>query len=495
MKLNQVLKRFGGRRRLWRTHSCVPCPHSWGHNLLGVCILSLFALFSSFANAADIRLPAFTHQVLPNGVTVDLMPKPGVPLVGFRILINGGAEAEPANLAGLSSITAQLLRKGTSKRTADQFSDELDFLGGTFQTPEATQSPASVIAAEFLKKDFDRGLDLVSDAVLHPTFPEAEVAKLLSQRIDAAKSAKDNPQSAIGLYFASFFFGPNHPYGRVADEASLSRMHRDDIVAFHKSNYCGKNLIVIVTGDFDSTAAAAKIREAFGSVPAGGSFAPTKSPSTPVGARMLLVDKPDATQTYFYIAQPGIDRTSPDRVKLMLVNLVFGGRFTSLLNEALRVKSGLTYGASSIVQQPRVPGATIIASFTKTETTEKAIDMALDVLKQLADKGLTADQLSSSKAYMKGTFPPQRLETTDQLATVLGDLDIYHLGKGDIDDLFSRIDAVTLEDANAIARKYYQSNNLTFVLIGNAAKIRDSVKKYAPNMTEISISKPGFSAD
>jgi len=179
----------------------------------------------------------------------------------------------------------------------------------------------------------------------------------------------------------------------------------------------------------------------------------------------------------------------------MLVNLVFGGRFTSLLNEALRVKSGLTYGATSIVQQPRIPGATIIASFTKTETTEKAIDMALEVLKQLADKGLTPDQLSSSKAYMKGTFPPQRLETTDQLATVLGDMAIYKLGKGDIDDLFSRIDAVTLDEANATTRKYYQSSNLTFVLIGNAAKIRDLVKKYAPKMTEISIAKPGFGAD
>jgi zinc protease len=457
--------------------------------------LVLIALVSTAAFAAEIRLPAFTRQTLPNGVIVDLMPKAGVPLVGFRVLINGGAEAEPANLPGLATVTAQLLRKGAGKRSADQFSEELDFLGGTFQTPEATQSPASVITGEFLKKDFDRGLDLVSDAVLHPTFPDAEVRKLLAQRIDAAKSAKDNPQSAIGLYFASFFFGPNHPYGRVADENSLSKIARDDIAAFHARNYCGKNLIVIVTGDFDSAEAASKIRAAFGSVAAGEAFTTAKPPVSPAGPRLLLVDKPDATQTYFYIAQPGIDRTNPERVKLMLVNLVFGGRFTSLLNEALRVKSGLTYGASSIVQQPRIPGATLMASFTKTETTQKAIDMALDVLKQLRDQGLTADQLSSSKAYMKGTFPPQRLETTDQVASVLGDMAIYNLGKGDIDDLFSRIDAVSLGEANATARKYFQNSNLTFVLVGNAAKIRDEVKKYAPKMTEIPISRPGFSAE
>ena len=269
--------------------------------------LAVAALLASAAFAADVRLPPFTRQVLANGVTVELMPKPGVPLVGFRILINGGAEAEPANLAGVASVTAQLLRKGTAKRSADRFSEELDFLGGTFQSPEAAQSPASVIAAEFLKKDFDRGLDLVSDAVLHPSFPEAEVAKLLSQRVDAAKSAKDNPQSAIGLYFAAFFFGPGHPYGRVADENSLARIHRDDIAAFHARNYCGKNLVVIVTGDFDANEAASKVRTAFGNTPAGEAFTEAKAPVVSGGPRLLLVDKPDATQTYFYIAQPGID--------------------------------------------------------------------------------------------------------------------------------------------------------------------------------------------
>jgi zinc protease len=457
--------------------------------------LALILVLAGAAVFGEVRLPPFTRQTLPNGVTVELMPRPGVPLVGFRVLVNGGAEAEPANLSGLAGITVQLLRKGTAKRTADQFSEELDFLGGSFQTPEATQSPASVVTAEFLKKDFDRGLDLVSDAVLHASFPEPEVRKLLAQRIDTAKSTKDNPQAAIGLYFAAFFFGSAHPYGRVPDESTLSRIQRQDIVDFHARNYCGRNLVVIVSGDFEPAAVTEKIREAFGGVSPGEVLKPVKAPSIPGATRLLLIDKPDATQTYFYIGQPGIDRTSPDRVKLMLVNLLFGGRFTSLLNEELRVKSGLTYGATSIVQQPRTPGATIIASYTKTETTEKTIDMALDVLKRMREQGITADQLASAKAYLKGTFPPQRLETTDQIASILGDIAIYHLGKDDIDDLFSRIDAVSLEDANSIARNYYRDSNLTFVLLGNASKIRDAAKKYAPKMVEVPITKPGFAAD
>ena len=444
---------------------------------------------------SQVKLPPYSRQVLPNGVVVDLMARPGVPLVGFRILVKGGGESDPADRAGLASVTAQLLRKGTSKRSADQFSEELDFLGGTFQAGEGFGiSSATTISAEFLKKDFDRGLDLLTDAVSRPTFPEAEVRKLVAQRVDAAKSLKDNPQGAIGSYFQSFFFGASHPYGHPADEITLARIGRQDVVGYHQSTYCGRNMVVIVTGDFDPAVAGPKIAEAFGGAAAGTAFAwPAAAPFRSGGE--LLVDKPDATQTYFYIGQPGVDRKNPDRVTLQLVNTLFGGRFTSMLNEELRVNSGLTYGANCQVQEPRLRGSIVITTFTKTETTAKAIDMALDVLKRLGEKGIGAEQLASVKAYVKGTYPPARLQTADQLAVILGDLELYGLGRDEVDDLFARIDAVTLEQANAAARKYYKPDHLTFVLLGNAAKIREAAGKYAPKVVEVAVSKPGLGGE
>lgn len=451
------------------------------------------AAISCVGLVGQVKLPPFTRQVLPNGVTMILVPRTGVPLVQFRVLVKGGSEAEPTNLAGLAGVTAQLLRRGTSKRTADQFSEELDFLGGSFAGNDAPQSPVTNVFGEFLKKDFDQGLDLMSDAILRPTFPEVEVNKTLSRAVDNAKSAKDQAQAAIGSYFQALYFGPSHPYGHPADQITLAKIQRQDIVEFHKRNYCGRNMIVIASGDFDASTAEAKIREAFGGVAAGTAHEWAK-PAAPVAStRLLLVDKPDATQTYFYIGQPGIDRKDPDRVKLMLINTLFGGRFTSMLNEALRVQSGLTYGASCQLQQSRLPGAIVINTYTKTETTTKAIDMALDVLKQLNEKGVTVEQLSSVKAYIKGTFPTQRLETTDQIASVLADMEVYGLGREEVDDFFSKIDSISLADANAAARKYYKRDNLTFVLVGNAAKIRDQVTKYAPKVTEIPITKAGYS--
>jgi len=235
------------------------------------------------------------------------------------------------------------------------------------------------------------------------------------------------------------------------------------------------------------------VAETFGTVPAGNGFQFIANAAVPrpAGTRVLLVDKPDATQTYFTIAQPGVRRSTPDRVPLILVNTLFGGRFTSMINNALRVESGLTYGASSRVQMGRLDGAIEINTYTKTETTEKAIDMALAVLKSLGDKGITADQLASVKAYVKGEYPTRTIQTADQVATLLGEMELYGLGRDDVDQYFARIDAVTLEQANAVARKYYRTDNLTFVLLGNAAQIRDVAKKYGP-LVEKQAKAPGW---
>jgi zinc protease len=441
---------------------------------------------------AQVKLPPYTREVLTNGTVVYFVQRTALPLVSFRVLVKGGPESEPVGMAGLSAVTAELLRRGARGSTATQFAEELDGLGGSFLVNEDEQSTA--ITAEYLKKDFDAGLKMVADAVLHPSFPPEEVRKTLARRGDQLKAGKDNPNMAIASYFGSFFFGGGHPYGRVADEASIDRIRRDDIIAYHDRMYVGRNLIVIVAGDFEQTTAKARVADTFGAAPAGVAYtwAPDQQPRVNGGPRVLLIDKPDATQTYFMIGQPGVRRSTPDRIPLTLVNLLFGGRFTSMLNEALRVHSGLTYGASCRVEMARLTGGISISTYTKTETTERAIDMALDVLKQLPEHGLTADQLASAKMSLKGMYPPEHLQTADQIATTLGEMEIFELGRDEVDQFFQRVDAVTLEQANNVASRYYRSANLTFVLLGNAAKIRGVAAKYSASVVERSVKQAGW---
>lgn len=441
---------------------------------------------------AQVKLPPYTTQKLENGVTVILCVKRDVPMLAMRAIARGGDEADPKGTAGMGGLVVELLQRGTKTRTAEQFASELDFLGASWRGQTGPQSFS--VAVEALSSNASKAMELMADAIGAPAFAEAEFKRALAQRIDGAKAAKDNPQQAIARYFPSFFYGPSHPYGQVEDELSLAKITRDAVVAHHARMFAGRNVTVVVVGDFEQDQMAGLVRKSFGGLAAGSEYEWIKEPGLPrrESARLLLVDKPDATQTYFSIAQPGITRTHPDRVALEIVNTLFGGRFTSMLNDELRVNTGLTYGAGSDVNEDRLTGAIEISTFTKTETTVEAMDLALAVLRRLRDKGLDAEMLASAKAYTKGMYPTRALETHGQIAGVLANLHLFGLNKGEIDDYFSRIDALTVERVNEVARKYYRDENLQFCLVGAASKIQDKVKKYAPKMKVMAITEPGF---
>jgi zinc protease len=455
---------------------------------------ALMFVIAAASLSAQVRLPDYTHEVLGNGAVVDVVTRRGVPLVSLEVVIKGGAESDPAGKGGLASVTADLLRRGTRARTADQFSDEVDFMGARFSTSVTPQ--ATVVSAQFLAKDTERALELIVDALVGPVFPETEVNKALAERIENAKALKDEPAAASSAYFQGFFFGPRHPYAHRADgdELTLASISRADITGYHARMYAGRNIIVVAAGDFESGKMMPQLARAFGRTPAGTAYEWRKEPlpARSDAPRLLLVDKPGSAQTYFRIGKPGITRTHPDRVPIWLVDTLFGGRFTSMLNEELRVNSGLTYGANSWVDGNRLTGRIAFFSYTRTEDTAKAIDLALDVVKRLREKGITAEQLASTKSFVEGQYPTERLETSGQIAAMLSDLELFGLGRDEVDQLFARVDAVTLDQANAVAKRYFGAGDLVFTLVGDAAKIRESVRKYAPSVVEKPLAQPGF---
>jgi zinc protease len=441
--------------------------------------------------AQGLRMPPHEKVVLKNGLTVLLLEKHGVPLVDISTIVKAGAVIDPAGQEGLATVTAELLRKGTKTRTAQQFSADLDYIGGTFDG-EAT-SDYTVINAEFLTKDLARGLELYSDALLHPTFPEDETTKLLAQSADAIRAAKDDPQAVMFAYYDGYLYG-THPYGRPAsgDEISLTKIRRDNVAKFYEANYTPSNTIIAIAGEFNIDEMKSKLEQTFGAWPARTVKSEAIPPVTPAKSkRLLLVDKPDASQVYFAIGNTGVSATDPDRAAIRVVNTIFGGRFTSELNEALRVESGYTYGAESFFDDRKMPGPFAIFSFTKNETTTPAIDLALQVLAKLHKDGVTEEQLKSAKSYIKGQFPPN-IETSRQLARIVASHEFYGLGDDEINQLDARVDAVTPEIARQVIQKHFPAENLVFVLIGKASAVGPAVKKYAPTQDTRPISDPGF---
>jgi zinc protease len=454
-------------------------------------LILLVLVFPAALLAQSIHIPPHERVVFKNGLTVLFLEKHGVPIVNFAALVKTGAAGDPLGEEGLASITAQLLRKGTQKRTAQQFAADADFTGGSVEADASADF--SSVSGEFLNKDLARGLDLFSDALLHPVFPQPEVDKLLAQSLDGVRAAKDEARSVLGTYYNAYLFNGNG-YGRTSDgdEISLTKIHRDAIVKFYESYYAPGNIILAVTGDFQTADMKQKLEEVFGPWPSK-PVAAVRIPALPPvkGKKLLLVDKPDATQTYFAIGNVATAAGDPDRVAIRLVNTVFGGRFTSLLNEALRVESGLTYGAMSAFDPRKAPGPFGIYSYTKNESTVQAIDMALQVLQKLHKQGITADELASAKSYIKGQFPPS-IETSKQLAQIIALNEFHGLDDREINDLEARLDAVTPAIAQQVIQKHFPTDNLVFTLIGKRSEVAAGVQKYAEKQDARVISEPGF---
>ncbi len=214
-------------------------------------LLCAIGLTAGNAAAQGIHLPPHEKIVLKNGMTVLLIEKRGVPIVSFSAIVKAGTTADPAGKEGLADITSGLLRKGTKQRTAQQFATEVDFTGGSFSA--SADPDFTTVSGEFLTKDLARGLDLFSDAILHPTFPKEETDKALTQQRDGIKAEKDEAQAVLNIYFAGYLYGASS-YGRpeAGDEVSVQNINRDDILKFYETHYTPGNTILAVAGEFNS---------------------------------------------------------------------------------------------------------------------------------------------------------------------------------------------------------------------------------------------------
>ena len=206
--------------------------------------------------------------------------------------------------------------------------------------------------------------------------------------------------------------------------------------------------------------------------------------------RVLLVNKSDATETQFYIGGKGVKRSDPDYTAIQVVNTVLGGRFTSWLNDELRVNRGLTYGAQSFFMARKQGGLFLTASYTRTAKTEEALDVALEVLDRLYTQGIDANLLKSAQNYIKGQYPPN-FETAGSLASLLTDMFVYGFDESYINDFQKNVDGLTVASVKEIVRRHFPKDNFQFVLIGQAEAIRDIAAKYG-EVTEKEIQAEGF---
>lgn len=439
---------------------------------------------------ANIRFPDFVKQILPNGLTLLLWEDHRLPLLSFEILLKIGAVLDPPHKEGLSAITLSLLRKGAGSRTAHQFAEALDYVGGRFGVEPQLEN--GLLSLEVLSADQALALDLLADCLRQPAFPPQEFEKKIQQAIAGWRQAKDNPGNVMENYFNSFLFA-GHAYGRseLGHETSLANLSRSDVLDFYERYYAPDRLILAVAGDFSTPDMIAQIQERFGDWSSLRDLLPQLEPAENVrGARVLLVDKPDEQQTYFCLGNIGIAVNNPDHVAVDVVEIVLGGRFASWLNSALRVQDGLTYGAMAFTNRHCLPGAFIIASDSQVRSVPRALAICLEQLRRLHQEGIDAETLQATKNFIRGQYPTT-LETLDQVAGLACDLEFYGTGPAMINTYVDKLEALTVAEVNRVAQMYFPQDQLACVLAGPAKKLRKIAATYGP-VEEIKMSDPGF---
>lgn len=455
-------------------------------------LLLLLTMIAGLAWSADVTLPDYERVVLDNGTVLLLSEKHEVPLIGLRAVVRGGSVADPAAKAGLAELLSTVMQKGAGARGAAEFAAASAGVGGRLSVSADVETVA--VSAEFLSRDAELMIELVADVLMRPTLATEEFDKERGRAISLINAAKDSDPNELMSYYANGFLFGEHPYGSptIGSETSLADIEHEDLLQHYEDHFGGDRLIISVVGDFDLVAMKARLSAAFAAwAPAAASPPVLVSPEKAPGARVLLVDKPGATQTYFWIGNVAVDINYPRRAELDLANRVFGGTFTSMLMTELRVNSGLTYTARSVINRLSEPGSVTIRSFTETGTTIEAIDLAIGVLGRLHDKGVSDERVASARALILGQFPT-RLETASALANTFAFLEQHGLDRAYIDDYGSALGAAAAESIDlTIGEVYPGRDDLVFVLIGDADAIRGDVAKYG-TVTEMSITEPRF---
>ena len=445
---------------------------------------------SQTVDTGSFSMPAYEQYQLANGMTVYLMPQTEVPLITVSAVVRAGAVKDTTS--GVASMTAKSLLLGANGKSKSDIEQMVDFLGASIAADAGKEG--SFIDADFMAKDTEKMLPLVRDLMRAPDFDGGEFDKLRQREIAGLAQEKESPRQVIHRYFDKLVFG-DHPYGNPAsgNSDSLAELTVNQLRAFHKSYYQPQNVAISVVGDFEPGKMKARLDKLFGDWHNGEVIAKQDlaEGQPPVdAAKVLLVNKGDAIETTFLIGGKGISRNNPDYVGLQVVNTILGGRFTSWLNDELRVNAGLTYGARSAFTPYSQGGVFKISTFTKSDTTKEAIDLALKTYARLWQTGIDQPTLDSAKAYVKGQFPP-KFETSAQLAGLLSSMYLYGFDDSFINDFQKNVDGLTLAETQRLVQSYFPQDKLQFVLIGNASKIADIAAEYG-QVKQVEIDAVGF---
>ncbi len=429
--------------------------------------------------AAEVALPAFDRAPLDAGLELVALRAPGPPMARIELVLPAGGALDPPGAAGLADLTARLLPEGAGARDRIQIAERVEALGARLSV--GSGHDAAWIRLTVLRSGVEGALELLGDLALRPTFPEAEVERVLAERAIDLRRELDDPAAVAGRAFVEELFGIDHPYGqpRRGTVESLARLDRDAFVEFHGRVWRPRGATLIVVGDFDPDELRAGAETALGG--AMGEGVPTADVAAPErpGSGTVLVDRPGSAQSVLVCGHVGVPRAHPDYHALETLNHLLGGSFTSRLNQNLRERRGWTYGVRSSFSFRRGPGPFQVATQVETAVSPAALAEIRGELERAAAGPIGEEERALAVHGLTRSLP-LRFETGGQLAGRLREIVIYGLPDDWWTGYAERVEALSVGDLERAAAEHLHPDRLLSVVVGDAATVADGLAEAGP---------------
>jgi zinc protease len=442
------------------------------------------------AQPRSVTFPKPVEQTLANGLRVIVVERTDSPLVSAQLLIKNGGEVDPPELAGLADITANLLTKGTQSRDATRIAEEVESLGGTLDS--GARWDASFATVGVMSAKIAAAMEILADVVRHPTFKSEEVERLRQQYLDNITLALGEPGTIARFVAARVVFGDT-PYGHPirGTSESLTRITGADIAKMHTRYYRPDNAILVFGGDISAKDGLALASKFFGDWQKPSTPLPSVTTAAETAAskpgRVVVIDKPDAGQAAVYLARIGINRKDTDYFRGIVTNSVLNG-YSGRLNQEIRIKRGLSYGAGSSLDTRRDVGPFVASAQTKNESGAAVADLLLGEIVRLSSAPPADAELTPRKAVLIGNFS-RNLETANGLVGQVASLALYGMGLDEINRYISNVQAISTTDVQKFAGTRLGAKTSNIIVVGNAKVFLPDLQKRYPNVEVIPIAE------
>ena len=432
------------------------------------------------------HFPHVTRVTLANGLRVLVAENRNAPLIAIRSLVKSGADHDNAELAGLASLTADLLDEGAGSRDAIQLAERVGFLGASLAT--GADWDASYISLDSLSRNAQPAAEVLADVTFRAMLPADGFDRVKKERLTEILQQRDEPAVIAGKRFASLLYGQGM-YGNsiIGTSDSLVRITLENVRRFYQQHYVPNNSSVVVAGDVEAGAAAKMVEQLFEKWKHGPEPPrPRPEPQPLEGSRVYIIDRPEAVQSEIRIGHLGVPRTCEDYFPLSVMNALLGGVFNSRINLNLRERHGYTYGARSSFAFRRQAGPFVVAAPVRNEVTRESVAEVLSELRRIRTGDVEKHELDDTKNYLIGVFPAT-VQTASDVAGRLVDMELYGLPEDYFDRYRENIAAIKAEDITRVAEKYIDPERLLIVVVGSAKQIKEPLGSLGFPLHEIDI--------